>query len=128
MSDASLDGRGLPAEYQFQPGWEITPRDARELLRRPEESRPLLLDVRRLDEFETARVAGATLIPLHELPMRLDEIEHHRDRPVITMCHHGRRSLRAASILRNAGFTNVLSLAGGIDLWSMDIDGNIPRY
>lgn len=128
MSDASLDDRGLPPDYQFQQDWEITPRDTRERLRMPEETRPLLLDVRRLDEFETARVDGATLIPLQELPMRLDEIEQHRDRPIITLCHHGRRSLRAASMLRAAGFTNVLSMAGGIDLWSMDIDPGVPRY
>jgi rhodanese-related sulfurtransferase len=44
------------------------------------------------------------------------------------MCHHGRRSLRAASILRNAGFTDVVSMAGGIDLWSIDIDPAVARY
>ena len=128
MSDASLDDRGLPPDYQFQRDWEITPRDACARLREQEETRPLLLDVRRLDEWETARVDSATLIPLQELPMRLDEIEQHRDRPIITLCHHGRRSLRAASMLRAAGFTNVLSMAGGIDLWSMDIDPGVPRY
>lgn len=128
MSDASLDDRGLPPDYQFQHDWEITPRDASARLREPEQTRPLLLDVRRLDEWETARVDGATLIPLQELPMRLDEIEQHRDRPIITLCHHGRRSLRAASMLRASGFTDVLSMAGGIDLWSMDIDRRVPRY
>lgn len=122
----SLDDRGLPPDWQFQHDWEITPRDARDTLRA--EPSPVLLDVRLPEEFDTARVEGAVLIPVQELASRLDEIEHAKDRPIITMCHHGRRSLRAASILRNAGFSDVRSMAGGIDLWAIDIDPSVPRY
>lgn len=122
----SLDERGLPENYQFQEGWEITPRDTRDALKRSDA--PLLLDVRLPDEVETASVEGAVVIPLQELPSRLDELEGSRDRRIITMCHHGRRSLRAASILRAAGFTDVVSMAGGIDLWAIDVDPAVPRY
>jgi rhodanese-related sulfurtransferase len=122
----SLDSRGLPPHYQFQEDWEITPRDSRDALRAPDA--PILLDVRLPDEIETASVDGAVVIPLQELPSRLDELDHARDKRIITMCHHGRRSLRAASILRNAGFTDVVSMAGGIDLWSIDIDPAVARY
>jgi rhodanese-related sulfurtransferase len=122
----SLDSRGLPPDWQFQDEWEITPRDARDALNKPDA--PILLDVRLPHEIDTASVGGSLNIPLQELPSRLDELEHAQDRPIITMCHHGRRSLRAASILRNAGFGNVRSMAGGIDLWAIDIDPATPRY
>ncbi len=122
----SLDSRGLPPNYQFQDDWEITPRDSRDALNGA--NAPILLDVRLPDELETASVDGALAIPLQELPSRLDELDDARDKRIITMCHHGRRSLRAASILRNAGFTDVVSMAGGIDLWSIDIDPTIARY
>ncbi|MGP1308623.1 MAG: rhodanese-like domain-containing protein [Phycisphaerales bacterium] len=122
---SSLDDRGLPPDWQFQDNWEITPRDAHAAL---DAGAPLLLDVRLPHEIETASVDGATVIPLQELPSRLDELDAHRERPIITMCHHGRRSLRAASILRNAGFSDVRSMAGGIDLWAIDIDPSVPRY
>src|SRR5690606_32900177 len=104
----SLDDRGLPPNYQFQEEWEVTPRDARKEL--DGSNPPLLLDVRLPDEIEKASVPGAVVIPLQELPARLDELEDERDRRIITMCHHGRRSLRAASILRGAGFPDVVSM------------------
>jgi rhodanese-related sulfurtransferase len=47
---------------------------------------------------------------------------------VLVICHSGRRSLRVASTLRALGFPNAYSVAGGIDLWSVDIDPTIPRY
>lgn len=122
----SLDSRGLPTDWQFQDDWEITPRDARDALKNADA--PILLDVRLPNEIETASVEGSLNIPLQELPSRLDELEHAQGRPIITMCHHGRRSLRAASILRSAGFENVRSMAGGIDLWAIDIDPSTPRY
>ena len=47
---------------------------------------------------------------------------------VIVYCHHGRRSLQTAATLRGMGYTNVLSMAGGIDLWSIDVDPGVARY
>jgi rhodanese-related sulfurtransferase len=47
---------------------------------------------------------------------------------IVCYCHHGVRSLSAAAILRQAGFGNAVSLAGGIDLWSRVIDPSVPRY
>ena len=84
-----------------------------------------LLDVREAWEVETAALPGATVIPLGELPARLGELD--RDRPVIAVCHHGVRSLRAAEGLADAGF-EAASVSGGIDAWSRDVDPSIPRY
>jgi sulfur-carrier protein adenylyltransferase/sulfurtransferase len=86
----------------------------------------LLLDVRDAREAEIASIAGAKLIPLRELPGRLSELP--ATAAIVTHCHHGQRSLKAREILKGAGFANVRSLAGGIDAWSREVDGGVPRY
>lgn len=126
-----LDERGLPVGYALKPDWEITPRDARTLLQQPEPTRPVLLDCRRDEEFAFNRIAGAVHIPMAQIEARLDELDEltsNRTRPVIVQCHHGVRSLRVTATLRAHGYTNVRSMAGGIDLWSMDVDPTVPRY
>jgi rhodanese-related sulfurtransferase len=87
-----------------------------------------LLDVRRPDEHETARIQGSVLIPLDELSSRTDEIEPAEGALIVAYCHHGVRSLSAAALLERAGFQNVVSLRGGIDAWSREIDPAVPRY
>lgn len=88
----------------------------------------LLLDCREPVEFALARLTGAMLIPLAELPARLRELEPYREREIVVYCHHGIRSLQATQWLRLKGFPKVRSLAGGIDAWSQQIDSTIPRY
>lgn len=105
---------------------EIGPEQLAEKLRRGE--RVWLLDVRHEWEHQLARLPGEALIPLHELPARLDEVQPPEGAEIVCYCHHGVRSLSAAAILRQAGFGNALSLAGGIDLWSRAIDRSVPRY
>jgi adenylyltransferase/sulfurtransferase len=90
------------------------------------ERAPILLDVREPHEWEIARIGGATLIPLGELPARLAELEPHR--PIVTYCHRGVRSQRARELLAGAGFGEVRSLAGGIDAWARDIEPGMARY
>jgi len=86
----------------------------------------LLVDVREPAEAEIARIDGARNIPLRELPGRLSELPGHGE--IVTLCHHGQRSLKAREILKGAGFANVRSLAGGIDAWSREVDSEVPRY
>jgi rhodanese-related sulfurtransferase len=127
----TLDARSLPADYHLREALETTPRETRRLLEDPG-SNALLLDVRTADEHRRANIQGAILIPLHELERRIDEVqdelEANPQRPVIVYCHHGMRSLRAASFLQAKGITQARSMAGGIDLWSIDIDPGVPRY
>jgi len=87
-----------------------------------------LLDVRLPWEHETAALPNSMLIPLHELSSRVDEVEVEKSAFVVVYCHHGVRSLSGAAILENAGFQNVVSLAGGIDLWSDVVDPKVPKY
>lgn len=131
MSTPPLDARGLPAGYPFREEWETTPRQTRELITREATERPLLVDCRRPDEWDHCRIAGAVHLPMDEIERRADELEDDdggRDHPVIVYCHHGRRSLRVAAALRAMGFSDVRSMAGGIDLWSVDIDPSVARY
>jgi rhodanese-related sulfurtransferase len=68
---------------------------------------------------------------MEQTTARADEIEEAaggKDKEIIVQCHHGRRSMQVAATLRGLGFTNVKSMAGGIDLWSIDIDPQVPRY
>lgn len=92
---------------------------------RRENKRHFLLDVRQPEEYATARLDGAALIPLAELPGRLAELP--KGLPLVVLCHHGMRSAHAVHQLREAGF-DALNLAGGIDAWSRDIDPEVPLY
>jgi adenylyltransferase/sulfurtransferase len=88
----------------------------------------LLLDVREPAEHEKARIEGARLLPLGELPARLAELEGWRARPIVVHCHKGGRSARAARLLRERGFADVSNLSGGIEAWSLTVDPSVPRY
>jgi len=88
----------------------------------------LLIDVREPHEFEKARIPGAKLLPLGQLAARLGELADWKTRRVVAHCHKGGRSARACAQLRDAGFTKVANLSGGIDAWSITVDPNVPRY
>jgi rhodanese-related sulfurtransferase len=125
-----LDARGLPVGYAIKRDLEVTPREVRDM--RAARRAFVLLDCRLASEHATARIEGSTLIPLAEVEQRLDELEcdgpEARSTEIVVHCHHGVRSLRVTNALRAHGFTNVRSMAGGIDLWSIDIDSKVPRY
>ena len=88
----------------------------------------LLVDCREPDEHALAAINGSVLIPLGELPDRVAELAAYRDRPVVVHCHLGVRSLRAARWLREQGFTQAQSLAGGIEQWAVEIEPGLTRY
>src|SRR5262245_33476334 len=90
--------------------------------------RLLLIDVRQPEEHAVAALPNSTLIPLGDLPVRLNEIHPPAGALVVVYCHHGIRSLSGAAYLEQAGITPVASLVGGIDAWSALIDPSVPRY
>ena len=122
---SALDDRGLPPGYPFQPQLETTPREVREKLA---SDAVLLIDCRTPAEAAAAKIAGAVLIPLDQLAGQVNWIEDQAgERPVVVHCHMGGRSMKAAVFLRSRGI-EAFSMAGGIDLWSLDIDSRIARY
>jgi adenylyltransferase/sulfurtransferase len=86
-----------------------------------------VLDVREPHEYPIANL-GAPLIPVGSLPGRIAEVAAQKDREVIVHCRSGARSQKAAVILKNAGFTNVSNLTGGILAWADKIDPSMPKY
>ncbi|MBN8645761.1 MAG: rhodanese [Planctomycetes bacterium] len=104
----------------------MTPGEAKRRL--AVEPRPVLLDCRTPEEHAIARIEGAVLVPMNEVAARLGEMEPWQDSAVIVYCHHGVRSLRVTAFLRQNGFENVVSMAGGIDRWSVEVDAGVGRY
>lgn len=96
----------------------------------PAGATPVVLDVREPWELQTASVKadGFTLvaIPMNDVPARLAELD--ASTPIACLCHHGARSQRVASFLAQNGFENVTNISGGIDAWSAERDGGVPRY
>jgi rhodanese-related sulfurtransferase len=106
--------------------WEVDVRTV-EAMRRSGEAF-LLLDCREPDEYATARIEGAILLPMSELAERMGELSERQQDRIVVHCHHGGRSLRVARWLRTQGFDRAQSMAGGIDQWSQEIDPTVPRY
>jgi rhodanese-related sulfurtransferase len=84
-----------------------------------------VLDVREEWEHALGALPGARLIPMEELPGRLDELS--RERELVVYCHHGIRSAAAVEWLRRQAIPAV-NLLGGIDAWAAEIDPGLPRY
>jgi rhodanese-related sulfurtransferase len=87
---------------------------------------PLLLDVREPWEYEKARIEGAQLIPMREMPSRIAELDPNKE--VVAICHHGGRSAQVAMFLEKAGFKKMHNLVGGVDAWSRTVDPTVPLY
>jgi len=106
---------------------ETYPQDVQ---RRIDAEEPLvLIDVREPEEFAIARIEGATLIPMREIPANLRQlVARASDATLIVFCHHGVRSLNVVRWLREQGVTACQSMAGGIDAWSTLVDTSVPRY
>lgn len=74
-----------------------------------------ILDVREPVEWQQFHIPGATLIPLGDLPNRLNEVP--KDKEIVVVCRTGHRSAQGRDILLNAGFKTVTSMAGGVTQW-----------
>jgi rhodanese-related sulfurtransferase len=113
----------IKRSQEMEKDLEITPRDAAELLKA---AKIKLLDVRTPEEYAIASVPGSVLVD-QNLAQEIMQTWP-KDTAIVTMCHHGMRSLDAAAYLRGHGFTNTRSMSGGIDAWALQIDSSVPRY
>jgi rhodanese-related sulfurtransferase len=105
---------------------EVTAEELAQLL--DTDASPVLVDVREAWEFGICALPGARLLPLGALPARMDDLQGLESSQLVTVCHHGVRSLKAALWLHSQGFQHVRSLAGGIDRWARTIDLSMPVY
>jgi adenylyltransferase/sulfurtransferase len=97
-----------------------------ELKKKLNDANVLLVDVREPFEHDIARIDSAKLVPLGELPGRINEIP--RDKQIVLMCKSGQRSANATTYLQRQGFPNVYNLEGGITAWATEIDLEMTRY
>ncbi len=77
---------------------------------------PMIIDVRETWEYEEFNI-GATLIPLAELPGKIENLEEHKQDEIIVHCRSGARSATAKAFLESQGFTKVRNLLGGMLDW-----------
>lgn len=85
-----------------------------------------LIDVREPNEYEICRIEGSKLIPVGEIPSRVNEFNLTDE--YVFQCHTGVRSGWAVNLLRQLGFRKVKNLKGGIDAWALEVDPSMPRY
>ena len=105
-------------------GFAISPKELKSRLDKGDQL--VLVDVREEWEYSLAKLEGSILIPLGTLPQSLARLT--QDSEIIAICHHGMRSADATNFLLQQGFPNVKNLVGGIDAWSIQVDGAVPRY
>lgn len=104
---------------------ELTPEELKQRLSSGEDIQ--LIDVRQPEEYEYCRIEGSHLIPLGDLPQRVDELDE--TRPIVLICHHGVRSMQALAYLQHRhDKTNLLNLRGGIHAWSLRVDPSVAVY
>ena len=76
----------------------------------------LVLDVRTQEEWDVLRIPETTLIPLEQLPNRVEEL--HKNQEIVVICRSGNRSQVGRDILLEAGFKKVTSVNGGVNAWA----------
>jgi hydroxyacylglutathione hydrolase len=78
----------------------------------------VVLDVRTPEEYATGHLANSVLLPVNQVEAQAATVLKDRNAPVLIYCHSGSRSDRAAKVLKSQGYTNVMSVVGGIVAWS----------
>ncbi len=107
-------------------GWEITPTQVKALIDSGEEV--VWLDCRTPAEHELVRLPNSVFAPIQDAVAQLPNLQPLAGRRIVVYCHHGIRSLQMTAFLRQQGFDNVKSLAGGIDRWALEIEPDMQRY
>jgi len=102
---------------------EISPEEAAALMK---QGKVTMIDVRTPEEYEIARIEGCRLVDQAMAKEIVDSWP--KNTPIVTVCHHGVRSLDAAVYLRRQGFEETRSMKGGIEAWSTTVDPSVPRY
>ena len=117
---------GLPQtdSSTLDPDWLITPQELADLLKRGEPVQ--LIDVRDPVEEQISRLPNAISIPYYQLNQKMNELD--RKKNIVLFCRTGVRSAWALSALRNAGFTNVRNLRGGLNAWVREVDPSQYTY
>src|SRR6266404_3849138 len=103
---------------------EIEPAEVKAKMNRGDQF--VLIDVREPHEYQICSIPNAKLIPLGDLPKRVNELDSADE--IIAHCKSGMRSAKAVEFLKQAGFRKVRNMKGGILAWSDKVDPSVPKY
>ncbi|MGN6731780.1 MAG: molybdopterin-synthase adenylyltransferase MoeB [Candidatus Binatia bacterium] len=95
---------------------EVSAQQVNELLKNNGKS-PILLDVRESDEWRQGHLEGALPLPRGFLEIKVESVIPDKNSPVVAYCAGGVRSLLAAKVMKEMGYQNVSSMAGGYGAW-----------
>src|SRR5580704_17837578 len=119
-----IPGHGTGEEKKAESGVPEIP--VEELKRRLDAKEDLfVLDVREPHEYQICNIGGY-LIPLNDLPKRVNELDSSKE--IVVHCKMGGRSAKAVAFLQQAGFKKVHNLTGGITAWSEKVEPKVPKY
>lgn len=117
---ALLSGGALLLPGLLRRGSKVTLLQATQIIN---QGKALILDVREPAEFAAGHLRDAKNISLKTLPAKLGELEKFKSKPVIVVCATGTRSSSATAQLKKAGFSEAVSLNGGMVAWQ---EQNLP--
>ena len=98
---------------------DVAPLDAVRLMN----AEATVIDVRGKDAFDRGHLVNAKNIPMDAISPDNDKLKSLSDQPLIMACDTGMTAHKAAMVLRRAGFSNVLTLKGGLTAWQQE---NLP--
>lgn len=106
---------------------ELTPQEI--TAKREAGEKLCLIDCREPEEWAICQIEGANLLSMYSVPANLQQLDAQADETLLVVyCHHGVRSLNVVQWLQAQGVANCVSMIGGIDRWSREIDSTVPRY
>ena len=88
----------------------------------------LFIDCRLPNEYQITHIDGTKLIPLQQIGQHIGSLKQHQNEKIVVHCRSGGRSMQFSQLLRQNGFADVKSMAGGILLWNKDINPGGPQY
>jgi rhodanese-related sulfurtransferase len=112
----------IKAEYEHQSGRAnlLEPTAAIRLMNNDD---AVVIDVREAADFSNGHINKAKNLPMSTFKSQLDNLEKHKDKPVLMYCRSGNQSGKACRVLKKSGFSNVHNLSGGVLAWQ---DANLP--
>jgi sulfur-carrier protein adenylyltransferase/sulfurtransferase len=117
-------GFGRGEEPVVETSGDIEPTEVKEKIDRGDDF--VLIDVREPHEYQICNIPYAKLIPLGELPKRVNELNTTDE--IVAHCKSGVRSAKAVEFLKQAGFKRIRNMKGGILAWSDKVDPSVPKY
>jgi sulfur-carrier protein adenylyltransferase/sulfurtransferase len=111
-------------EEELTPDLEVTPKQLADLIAHGKSV--VVVDVREPWEYEINHIDGAKLIPLNELPQRVNELSTADN--IVVNCLSGQRSTQATRLLNSMGFKKAKNLKGGMRAWVSEVHPEMPSY